>query len=123
MRPNPLRLALPERVDEGKAPGQPMQQDVNPPPERKNPEPSPTEETSGTPTPEKTTAEETEKTPVPGKHVPVHFLIHMLIARPGLAAYPGEESEPPPAKSVDLADSNHHRHDPGDPPNAGGQRH
>ena len=123
MRPNSLRLALLERVDEGKVTGQPTQQDTDPPPERENPEPSGTEETSGTPMPNKPTTEEADKTPTLGEHIPIYFLMHMFIARPGPLAHHEEESGPPPEKSIDLADPNHHRHDPGDPPNAGGHRH
>jgi hypothetical protein len=71
MWPNPLRLASPERGDEGKT--QAAQKDINPPPEHKNPEPNGAEETSETPTPEKPTVDEIEKTPTLGEYVPIRF--------------------------------------------------
>jgi len=72
MWPNPLRLALPERVGEGKEAGQPTR-DPNSLLEHKSPEFSGTEETLGSPTPKGTTAEEANKMPGPGKHIPADF--------------------------------------------------
>ena len=80
MWPNPLRLASHERGDEGKAGGQPTQQDINPPPEHKNPGSANVEETLETPTPEKPTAEEAQKMPTPGGYISIRLLYTCLLS-------------------------------------------
>ena len=74
MWPDSLRLATPERAEEGKAAVQPtQQQDTSPPLKHENPDPSGTGETLETPTP-KPTVEEAMKTPILGEYIPVPFL-------------------------------------------------
>ena len=78
MWPNPLRLVSLDRGGEGKAGGQPTQQDTNPPPEHKNPELG-SAEILETPMPEKPTVEEAEKMPTPSEHIPVRLLCTCLL--------------------------------------------
>lgn len=114
---DPLRLVLPER----EAGGQPKQQDTDSSPEYKNPESSDTERIIETPTPEKP-VEEAEKTPAPGEQY-LFILKQVLIACPGQSAHHDDKSESPPVKPIGSTDASRHRQDPGDPPDADGQRH
>lgn len=70
MRPNSLRLALPEHAEEGEASDQPTEPGADPPPEPKNPAPAPgvIEESLETPTPKQLTAEVTGEAHTPGEH-------------------------------------------------------
>ena len=77
MRPDPLRLALSERV-EGKAAGQPVQPDADPFAEYRNPASGTIEETSETLTPKQQIAEMVEETLTPGEHTSDQFSKHVL---------------------------------------------
>ena len=112
---NSSRLASPGRAG-GQPTQQDTQQDTNPPLEPKNSESNGTEQLTAVPTPKELITEE-DDTPTPGERTPVHFSVHVLIAHLGQSAHREEKSEPPPVKPIDFADTNHHRHDPGDRPN------
>ena len=72
--------------------------------------------------PEKPRVEETEQMSTPGESIPIHLLCTRLLPALGQSAHHEAKSGTPPVKPIGFADANHHRQDPGDPPDPDGQR-